>query len=138
MKVGTTNVRELYFEHQDLTRINSKLTFAVLHNMVLQLKVNTVSVLCTLGGGMYSYICIIPITHATLAPLTPFIVPVHPGPSMPQTTLRSTRLRTQRHFTKLLLTPSVRTNVNIHIITRTYAHTILHESRAQYARTSYK
>ena len=28
-------------------------------------------------------------------------------------------------------------NVNIHIITRTYAHTILHESRAQYARTTY-
>ena len=28
--------------------------------------------------------------------------------------------------------------VNIHIITRTYSHTILYESRAQYARTTYR
>ena len=33
---------------------------------------------------------------------------------------------------------SMYVNVNIHIITRTYAHTILYELRAQYAPTTYR
>ena len=82
MKVGTANVRELYFEQQDLTRINGKPTFAVIHNMVLQLKSNTVSVLCTLGGGAYRYIGIIlpPVTYIAIAPMNILVVPAPPGP----------------------------------------------------------
>ena len=75
------NVRELYFGHQSLILINGKPMFAV-HNMMLQSKSNALSVLCTLGGGVYGYICIImfPVTYVTLTPCTPFIVPAPLGP----------------------------------------------------------
>ena len=82
MKVVTANFRELYFEHQDITRIDGESTFAALHNMVLQLKSNAVYGMGTLGDGVYGYIFIImsPVTDATLDPLSLFIVPAPPGP----------------------------------------------------------
>ena len=82
MKVGTTNVREIYFKHQDLTWINVKPTFTALHHMMLQLKSNAVSVPCSLGGGMCRYFGIILslANYAILAAFTPFIVSAPPGP----------------------------------------------------------
>ena len=49
--------------------------------MVLQLKANSLSVPYIIGGGAYSYIEIIMplVKYDTLAPMTPFIVPIHPG-----------------------------------------------------------
>ena len=78
MKVGTTAVKEIYFNHQDLTRINGEPIFAALHHMMLQLKASILSVLCTLGGCAYGYIGIIlsTIVYTTLAPFTLSIVPV--------------------------------------------------------------
>ena len=76
-----TNYRDLYFEHKSLTRISSKPTFATLHQLLLELKVNAVSVPITLGRGAYGFIGIIlsGSMHATLVPMTPFIILTHPG-----------------------------------------------------------
>ena len=83
MKVGTANVRELYFEHQGITLIKGKPTFPAVYNMVLQLKANVVSVPCKLGSGVYRYIGIIlsPVTYANIDLINPFIVPTPPRPS---------------------------------------------------------
>ena len=55
----TMNVRELYFEHQDLMRINSEPMFDHLHRMLQEIKANVVSVPTSLGGGAHGYIGII-------------------------------------------------------------------------------
>ena len=78
---ATTNVRENYFEHKDLSRIVGEPVFDNLHQMLLEVKANLSSVPSTLGGGAHGYagaILSVP-TYATLAPTTPFITPVHPG-----------------------------------------------------------
>ena len=76
-----TNVRELYFEHKELRRINGEPNFESLHYLLLQIKANASSVPSNLGGGAHGYAGIIlsPPTYGTLAPMTPFIIPVHPG-----------------------------------------------------------
>ena len=78
---ATTNVRENYFEHKDLSRIVGEPVFESLHHMLLQVKANLSSVPSTLGGGAHGYAgAILSVTtYATLAPTTPFITPVHPG-----------------------------------------------------------
>ena len=76
------NVRELYFEHKTLSPIHGEPVFDSLHAMLLQVKANLSSAPCALGGGAHGYSgAILSVTtYATLAPMTPFIVPVHPGP----------------------------------------------------------
>ena len=76
-----TSYRDLYFEHKNLTRISSEPTFATLHQLLLELKANAVSVPSTLGGGAHGFIGIIlsAVTYVTLAPMPPFVTPVHPG-----------------------------------------------------------
>ena len=78
---ATSNVRELYFEHKDLTRIVGEPMFDGLHHMLLQVKANLSSVPSTLGGGTHGYAgaMLSVATYATLAPMTPFITPTHPG-----------------------------------------------------------
>ena len=78
---SNTNFRDLYFEHKDLTRIIGEPTFSTLHLMILELKANASSVSSTLGGGQHGYIGVIlsPVTYATLAPMQPFVPPIHPG-----------------------------------------------------------
>ena len=78
---ATSNVRELYFEHKDLTRIIGEPVFDGLHQMLLEVKANLSSVPSTLCGGAYRYagaILSIP-TYATLASMTPFIISTYPG-----------------------------------------------------------
>lgn len=52
-----------------------------MHKMLLELKPNCRSVPCSLGGGAHGYAGIIlsPPIYATLPPMTPFVIPVHPG-----------------------------------------------------------
>ena len=78
---SNTNFRDLYFEHKALTRIIGESTFSTLQLMLLQLKANASSVPSTLGVGQRGYIGVIlsPVTYATLAPMTPFEPPAHPG-----------------------------------------------------------
>ena len=47
--------------------------------MLLELKANCSQVPCTSGSGEYGYAVIIlsPTTYATLAPMTPFAIPIH-------------------------------------------------------------
>ena len=56
--------------------------FATLHNIVLQLYVNTISVPFMLGCFAYGLIGILisPITYTTLVSMSAFIVPAPPGP----------------------------------------------------------
>ena len=76
-----TNVRELYFKHKCLTRINSKPTFDTLHNMILKLNVNTSSFPSEFNRGSHSHVEIIiyPTTYDALAPMTLFVPTTHPG-----------------------------------------------------------
>ena len=77
-----TDYRDLYFEHKNLTRISGEPTFVMLHQLLLELKANAVSVPSTLGGGAHGFIGInlSGPTYAILAlPMTPFVTPIHPG-----------------------------------------------------------
>ena len=75
----SANIQNLYFEYKDLTQISGEPTFSTLHYMLLQLKANESSVPSELGGGAHGYVGAIlsPVTYATLAPMTPFVPPVH-------------------------------------------------------------
>ena len=76
-----TNYPDLYFEHKSLTRISDEPTFVILQQLLLKLKANALSVPSTLGGGAHGFIGIIlsrP-TYTTLAPMTTFAIPTHPG-----------------------------------------------------------
>ena len=75
------NVRELFFEYEQLIRIYGELNVSTLHGMHLESKANCSSVPCTLGGGAHGYsgILLSATTYATLAPTTPFVIPLHPG-----------------------------------------------------------
>ena len=79
---SNTDLKELFFEHKLLPKINGEPTFSNLHQLLRLLKANACSVPCTLGGGTHGYIGILvsAMTYATLAPGTPFVIPVHPGP----------------------------------------------------------
>ena len=112
MKFETENVRELYFEHQELTRINGGPMFITLHNMALRLKSNAISIPCTLGGGAYGYISIImsPVTYATLAPFTPFIIIVPPESLNVADNAMQYQITHTISFTKPPLISHVRTN----------------------------
>ena len=76
-----TNMRKTYFKHQQPTLIQGKPNVSKLHSMLLQLKVNAISVPSTLGEAAHSYVDVIllPVTYATLAPMDPFIPPTHPN-----------------------------------------------------------
>ena len=52
-----------------------------MHTLLLQLKSNAISVLCTLGGGVNVYVGIIlsPVTYSELAPMTLFAIPAQLG-----------------------------------------------------------
>jgi len=72
------NVRKLYFENQDLTRIKGEPTFKYLHKMLQDITANKGSVPTSLGGWAYDYIGLIffQFTYATLAPMMTFVAPV--------------------------------------------------------------
>ena len=48
--------RDLYFEYKSLTRVIGEPTFETLHQLLLELMANTVSVPSNLGGGAHGYI----------------------------------------------------------------------------------
>ena len=79
--LANTNMCELYFEHKMLTRIADKPMFVSLHQLILQLNTGTSSIFTTLGGGTHGYVGIIltpsPHMDATMALMTPFVIPVH-------------------------------------------------------------
>ena len=75
------NYRDLYFEYKHLAQISVKPSFVTLHQLLLELKANAVSVSITLEGRGQGCIGIIMSyhTYATLAPMAPFIVMIHLG-----------------------------------------------------------
>ena len=75
------NVKELYFEFQELALLNNEPAFDTLQKLLTQLKANASSVPTNLGGGGHEFIGAILSTalYTTLAPLTPFIGLTHPG-----------------------------------------------------------
>ena len=81
MSSNPPNYRELYFEHRLLTRINGKPNFFSLNYLLIELKANAGSVPTTLGEGAHGFIGMIisPATYSTIAPNTPFVMPVHSG-----------------------------------------------------------
>ena len=93
------HVQILYFEHNELAQINGEPTFATLHCMLLQLKVNTSSVPTELGRGTNGFVGIImsPATYITIAPMIFSSLPCTPEPSLFPLDPRSTRLRISRH-----------------------------------------
>ena len=78
---ATSSVHELYFEHKYLSRIVGEPVVDSLHQILLEVKANLNSVPSTLDGGSHGYagaILSVP-SYATLAPMTLFITPAHPG-----------------------------------------------------------
>ena len=81
MSTTNINLNELYFEYKVLTRIIGKPTFEKLHILFRELKANTATVPCTLGGGANGYLGMLvsAVQYATVAPGTPFISPIMPN-----------------------------------------------------------
>ena len=82
MSGTTTNMRKIYCEHKDLSRIPDKLWFASLHKTLLEIKANSSSVPWNLGGGAHGYTGIIlsPATYSILSPMISCIITTHLGP----------------------------------------------------------
>ena len=70
----SVNVKELYFEFQEITPPNVKQEFDTLQKMLTQLKANASSVPTSLDKGRHSFIGAIlaTVSYTTLEPLTPF------------------------------------------------------------------
>ena len=75
------NVKELYFEFQELTPLNGEPAFDTLQKLLTPLKASASSVPKNLDGGGHGFIRAIlsAASYATLAPLTWFIGPAHPS-----------------------------------------------------------
>ena len=77
-----TNLKEIYFPHQALTKVTGNPTYSDLQSLYRQAKANAQSVPCTLGGGTNGHLGLIidAVTYNRIAPGTPYIRAVHPGP----------------------------------------------------------
>ena len=75
------NAKDLYFEFQELTPFHGEPTFDTLQKLIIQLKANASSVTSNLDKRVHGFIGVIldQPSHATLAPLMPFISLTHPG-----------------------------------------------------------
>ena len=56
MTSSSINVKELYFEFQELTPVHGEPIFETLQNLLAQLKANASSVPTSLGGGGHGFI----------------------------------------------------------------------------------
>ena len=74
-------VKDMYFKHQDLARINIKSMFDLLQCILLHLKANASSIPSTLGGRGHGFVEVIisAVTYTILAPIFPFANQVRPG-----------------------------------------------------------
>ena len=80
------SVKDTYFQHTVLTRINQRPTYASLQNCPNELKANASSVPTTLGGGLHGHLGLLLLTDTIYGSLTNnvlFVIPVNPGPFMP-------------------------------------------------------
>jgi len=77
-----TNLKEIYFPHQTLTKITGNPSYSDLQALYRQAKANAQSVPCTSGGGNNGHLGLIidAITYDRIAPTTPYIRAVYPGP----------------------------------------------------------
>ena len=76
------NYQDTVFEYSELTIIHGEPTYDILKLLTNQLKANSRAVRTTLGGGNHGYLGLVltPQQYDIVAPGTPFIRPVHPGP----------------------------------------------------------
>ena len=77
----STNFRENYFQHPELTKIIGEPTFESLTTPINELKSNAQSVHSTLGGGAHGHLGLVltPTDYAVVAPMTPYVRPLFPG-----------------------------------------------------------
>ena len=81
MSTTNINLNDLYFEYKVLPRVVGEPTFKVLHEILKQLKANTSTVPCMLGGGANGYLGMLvsPAKYEVIAPGTPFVPLTMPG-----------------------------------------------------------
>ena len=81
MSTTNINLNDLYFEYKVLPRVVGEPTLKVLHEILKQLKANTSTVPCMLGGGSNGYLGTLVSTakYDTIAPGTLFVPPTMPG-----------------------------------------------------------
>ena len=81
MSMTNINLKDLYFEYKVLPIVVGEPTFKVLHEILKQLKANTSTVSCMLGGGASGYLGMLVSTakYDAIAPGTPFVPPTMPG-----------------------------------------------------------
>ena len=93
------SVKDTYFQHKMLTKINGKPTYPSLQMLHTELKANAASVPSTLlGGGLHGHLgLLLTVTaYATLQPTTAWVTPPNPGPFVPPTTGTSAQLAAAR------------------------------------------
>ena len=84
MNTRVPNVKDVYFQHKVLTRVQGKPHLKSLKILLDKLKANASSVTSTLGGGMYVHLGLLLSAqqYATLS-ATAFVIPINPGPLNP-------------------------------------------------------
>ena len=77
-----TNLKEIYFPRQLLTKVTGNPSYSDLQSLYRQAKSNAQSVPCTLRGGNNGHLGLIidAITYNRIAPTTPYVRSPHPGP----------------------------------------------------------
>ena len=97
-KPTNINYVDNYFQIKTLTKIHGEPSFETLRILRDQIKANSGSVATHLGGGQHGYLGLLlsAVLYNQVAPGTPFLCPVNPGPLViPQGTTQhaATRLR---------------------------------------------
>ena len=79
--LSSMRVKDMYFKHQDIARINVKSIFDLLRCILLHLKANASSIPSTLGGRGLKFVEVIisEVAYTILAPMFPFVDQVRPG-----------------------------------------------------------
>ena len=77
----STNFRENYFQHPELTKIIGEPNHTSLTTLLNELKANAQSVHSNLGGGAHGHLGLVLSTldYASVAPMTPYVRPRFPG-----------------------------------------------------------
>ena len=85
MSTSYPRVKDTYFQHPVLTKIQGRPTYESLQTLSKQIKANATSVPSTIGGGLYGHLGLVlsASKYANLAGTVPWITPGHPGPFAP-------------------------------------------------------
>jgi hypothetical protein len=85
MSTSIPRVKDTYFQHTVLTKIQGRPSYESLQLLAKQLKANAACVPSTLGGGIYGHLGLVisALKYSNLPGSLPWVTPAHPGPFAP-------------------------------------------------------